>query len=184
MDAKLRKYQARNEGPRYSHNEIADDAQARALHYLTRQPPGRDADSQYDEKTFTRYVHFRVLTIRPPTDRQVAVMFIVDLGESGYCAKLIGCRSFERRAPSRPMWTTPAASLSNFASGDGRSPIEFIDRPPPDRWDEPGRQLAGVRAMQVRPGDITLTIRTTRSTVSFSSPFILQSLEGVQPAGE
>jgi len=29
-----------------------------------------------------------------------------------------------------------------------------------------------------------LTIRTTRSTVSFSSPFILRNLEGVQPAGD
>src|SRR6201987_3387592 len=67
MDPKLRKYQAPNEGPRYSHDEIADDAQARALHDLTRQPPGRDADSQYDEKAFTRYVHFRVLTVRPPS---------------------------------------------------------------------------------------------------------------------
>jgi len=38
--------------------------------------------------------------------------------------------------------------------------------------------------MQVRPGDLTLTIRTTRSTVSFSSPFTLRNLEGVQPAGE
>jgi hypothetical protein len=38
--------------------------------------------------------------------------------------------------------------------------------------------------MQVHPGDLTLTIRTTRTTVSFSSPFTLQSLEGIQPAGE
>jgi hypothetical protein len=38
--------------------------------------------------------------------------------------------------------------------------------------------------MQVRPGEITLTIRTTRTTVSFSRPFTLQTLEGVQPAGE
>ena len=29
-----------------------------------------------------------------------------------------------------------------------------------------------------------MTIRTTRTTVSFSHPFILQDLEGVQPAGE
>jgi len=29
-----------------------------------------------------------------------------------------------------------------------------------------------------------LTIRTTRTTVSFVNPFILRSLEGVQPAGE
>ena|SRR5436305_2594232 len=38
--------------------------------------------------------------------------------------------------------------------------------------------------MQVRPGDLTLTIRTVRSTVSFSNPFTLHNLEGVQPAGE
>ncbi|SDR87995.1 hypothetical protein [Bradyrhizobium canariense] len=29
-----------------------------------------------------------------------------------------------------------------------------------------------------------MTIRTTRTTASFSSPFTLQDLEGVQPAGE
>ena len=29
-----------------------------------------------------------------------------------------------------------------------------------------------------------MTIRTTRTTVSFSSPFTLQDLEGIQPAGE
>jgi hypothetical protein len=34
------------------------------------------------------------------------------------------------------------------------------------------------------PGSLTLTIRTTRSTVWFSNPFILRNLEGVQPAGE
>jgi hypothetical protein len=34
------------------------------------------------------------------------------------------------------------------------------------------------------PGDLTLTIRTTRTTVSFINPFTLQDLEGVQPPGE
>lgn len=38
--------------------------------------------------------------------------------------------------------------------------------------------------MQARPGEFTLTIRTTRTTVSFANPFTLRSLEGVQPAGE
>jgi hypothetical protein len=38
--------------------------------------------------------------------------------------------------------------------------------------------------MQARPGNLVLIIRTTRSTVSFSNPFTLQNLEGVQPAGE
>jgi hypothetical protein len=61
---KLRKYPARNESARDPYDEIADEAQARALDDLVRQPAGRDADSQYDEKAFTRYVHFRVLAIR------------------------------------------------------------------------------------------------------------------------
>jgi hypothetical protein len=38
--------------------------------------------------------------------------------------------------------------------------------------------------MLAHPGNLTLTIRTTRSTVSFSSPFTLRNLEGVQPAGD
>ncbi len=29
-----------------------------------------------------------------------------------------------------------------------------------------------------------MTIRTTRTTVSFGSPFTLQNLDGIQPAGE
>ncbi len=29
-----------------------------------------------------------------------------------------------------------------------------------------------------------MTIRTTRTTVSFTSPFTLRNLEGIQPAGE
>jgi hypothetical protein len=67
MDPKLRKYPARNEGSCYSYDEIADEAQTRALHDLAREPAGRDADDQYDEKAFTRYVHFRVLTIEQPS---------------------------------------------------------------------------------------------------------------------
>ena len=47
-----------------------------------------------------------------------------------------------------------------------------------------GSTIAGLPTMQIRPGDLTLTIRTTRSTVSFSNPFTLRNLEGVQPAGE
>ena len=44
--------------------------------------------------------------------------------------------------------------------------------------------MARLPPRQVRPGDLTLTIRTTRTTVSFTNPFVLRSLEGVQPAGE
>lgn len=38
--------------------------------------------------------------------------------------------------------------------------------------------------MQACPGDLPLTIRTTRTTVSFANAFTLRSLDGVQPAGE
>jgi hypothetical protein len=52
MDPKLRKYPARNEGPRYSHDKIAEQAQAGTLDDLAREPAGGDADGQYDEKSF------------------------------------------------------------------------------------------------------------------------------------
>lgn len=45
-------------------------------------------------------------------------------------------------------------------------------------------RLPSLPARQVRPRELTLTIRTTRSTVSFSNPFTLQNLKGIQPAGE
>jgi len=72
MDPKLRKYPARNEGPSYSYDEIPDEAQARALDNLARQPAGRNANSQYDEKAFTRHVHFRFLTIEQPSGTSAA----------------------------------------------------------------------------------------------------------------
>jgi hypothetical protein len=53
-------------------------------------------DSQYDEKAFTRYVHFRVLTIGQPSGKSATGF--QNLGESEYCAKLLRCQSFERRA--------------------------------------------------------------------------------------
>jgi len=52
MDSKLRKYPARYEGPHYSHDKIADEAEARTLDDLAREPAGGDADDQYDEKAF------------------------------------------------------------------------------------------------------------------------------------
>ena len=52
MDSKLRKYPARNEGPRYTHDEIAEQAQACTLDDLAREPASGDADNQYNEKSF------------------------------------------------------------------------------------------------------------------------------------
>jgi hypothetical protein len=66
MDPKLRKYPARKEGPRYSHDEIAQEAQARTLDDLAGQPAGSNADNQYDEEVFIRYVHFSASSIGQP----------------------------------------------------------------------------------------------------------------------
>src|SRR5579859_550436 len=106
MDPKLRKYPARNEGPRYSHDEIADQAQPCTLDDLACQPAGRDADSQYDEKAITRYAH----VLRPHHRTASAVppqVFRINLSEGGYCAKLIRYQSFGR--------DHSAGNLSNFA---------------------------------------------------------------------
>jgi hypothetical protein len=70
-------------------------------------------------------------------------------------------------------------NLSNFAQRQRTIRDRFHQQ---DRFRN--RAIGKLPAMQVRPGDLTLTIRTTRTTVSFGSPFILQSLEGIQPAGE
>jgi hypothetical protein len=82
------------------------------------------------------------------------------------------------------VWTILPTNLSNFAQRQQKITDRFLKQAASGWYDEPDRQSARLTAMQVRPGDITMTIRTTRTTVSFSSPFTLQSLEGVQPAGE
>src|SRR5205807_6875592 len=74
MDAELRKQPAPDEGAYDSNDEIADDPKPGALHDLAAQPSRNEADHQYDQETFTRYVHLRILqrhqitgpiTIRP-----------------------------------------------------------------------------------------------------------------------
>ena len=52
MDSKLRKNPARYEGPHYSHDEIAGEAEACPLDDLASEPAGGDSDGQYDEKAF------------------------------------------------------------------------------------------------------------------------------------
>lgn len=62
MDSELRKYPARNESPRYAHDEIADQTQASAHDDLPSKPAGRNANSRYDEKALTGYVHVHTFT--------------------------------------------------------------------------------------------------------------------------
>ena len=104
----MRKYPARNEGPRYSHNEIADKAQARALDDLARKPAGGDADGQYDEKALARHVH----VASSPSDSLEGVPrhgVTIVLGERGYCAKLLIFQWFERSAVY--CWAAPGPKL-------------------------------------------------------------------------
>jgi len=52
VDAKLRKQPATDEGAYDSNDDIADDPKSGALHDLTGQPPGNEANHQYDQETF------------------------------------------------------------------------------------------------------------------------------------
>src|ERR1700751_2328107 len=66
MDPELRKRPAGNEGARDSHDEVAREAKACTLDDLACEPAGGDADNQYNEKAFARYVHFYALVLGLP----------------------------------------------------------------------------------------------------------------------
>jgi hypothetical protein len=61
MEAELWKEPTANEGACDSYEEVADDSKPGALHDLTSQPSGDETDQQYDQETFTRHVHLRIL---------------------------------------------------------------------------------------------------------------------------
>jgi hypothetical protein len=63
MDTKLREQPTADECADDPDNEIANQSKPRALHDLASQPSGDHADQQYDQQTFTRHVHLRVLSI-------------------------------------------------------------------------------------------------------------------------
>jgi hypothetical protein len=52
VDIKLRKQPAADEGAGNSNDEIADEPKPGASRDLTGQPPGNEADRQYDQKAF------------------------------------------------------------------------------------------------------------------------------------
>jgi hypothetical protein len=56
VNTELRKQPTTDEGAYYSDDDIADDPKPGALHDLTGQPSGNDADDQYDQETFNRHV--------------------------------------------------------------------------------------------------------------------------------
>ena len=56
MEAELRKEPTANEGTSDSNEKVADNPEPGALHNLTGQPSGNEADHQYDQETFTRHV--------------------------------------------------------------------------------------------------------------------------------
>jgi hypothetical protein len=61
VEAELRKEPTANEGTSDSDEKVADNPEPGALHNLTGQPSGNEADHQYDQETFTRHVHLRIL---------------------------------------------------------------------------------------------------------------------------
>jgi hypothetical protein len=46
-----------------------DNPEPGALHNLTGQPSGNEADHQYDQETFTRHVHLRILQLHQQADK-------------------------------------------------------------------------------------------------------------------
>src|SRR5580704_11768354 len=62
MDAELREQPTPDEGAYDSNEKIADNPKPGALHDLAGQPSGDEADHQYNQETFTRHIHLRILS--------------------------------------------------------------------------------------------------------------------------
>jgi hypothetical protein len=69
VEAELRKEPTANEGTSDSDEKVADNPEPGALHNLTGQPSGNEADHQYDQETFTRHVHLRILQLHQQADK-------------------------------------------------------------------------------------------------------------------
>jgi hypothetical protein len=67
MDAELRKQPAADEGTDDSNDEVTDDAEPGASHYLAGKPSGNETNHQYDQETLTRHIHVRILQISSMT---------------------------------------------------------------------------------------------------------------------
>jgi hypothetical protein len=70
VEAEARKEPTANEGTCDSYEQVTDDPEPGALHDLAGQPSGNETDHQYDQETFTRHVHLRILSIHQ-TARQI-----------------------------------------------------------------------------------------------------------------
>jgi hypothetical protein len=69
VEAELGKEPTANEGTSDSDEKVADNPEPGALHNLTGQPSGNEADHQYDQETFTRHVHLRILQLHQQADK-------------------------------------------------------------------------------------------------------------------
>ena len=61
MDTELRKQPTPNEGAYDPNDEVTYNPKPGPLNYLAGKPSGNEADYQYDQETFARYVHVRIL---------------------------------------------------------------------------------------------------------------------------
>jgi hypothetical protein len=96
MDPKLRKYPARNEGPRYSYDEIADEAQTRAWTiWPASQPAAMPTTNMTRRPSPDMFILASSLS-----DRQAGIrrLLRIDRGNGECCAKLLSYQSFEQRA--------------------------------------------------------------------------------------
>jgi hypothetical protein len=62
MNAKLWKQPAAEKGAQDPNDKVANNTESGTLDDLSRQPTGDGSDHQYDQETFTRYLHFRILS--------------------------------------------------------------------------------------------------------------------------
>jgi hypothetical protein len=82
LDPELKKDPTTDEGACDSHDEIADDSKPVATHDLVGQPSSNEADHQYDQQTFSRHVHLRILRFMRMPDKSTPV--------SGNASPIIG----------------------------------------------------------------------------------------------
>jgi len=57
MDPELGQQPASKEGAQDSDDKVADESEAGPLHDLAGEPAGNEADKQYNQQAFARYVH-------------------------------------------------------------------------------------------------------------------------------
>jgi hypothetical protein len=75
VKSELWKEPTANEGTDNSYEQVADDSEPSTLHDLPGQPSGNETDQQYDQETFTRHIHLRILKVIRQLSTQLGAVF-------------------------------------------------------------------------------------------------------------